>query len=229
MNFFFPIRYLLLLSFFFILLGVGCGNTKGNADQAGKKAFINYEINQTDKRSAKMSIPGSWQGKKSLDFKADVTVKTEGISGVLPGVNGGYDYLTSWEVFYTYDELWEQINLNLGIMGNCVFSDQKIQYKAMLEFDLSQADKNGIFAVTVKSPTANIDSLNMVCTGSYGTQEIPVSAFNKQYATSFTKGKITNMTEAGADIILADSYIYNSGVFKTIDQPIVLKIKKTNQ
>lgn len=217
-----------LAIWFLIILLPGCGSaSKTNDNVKTSTSFIDYEINQTDKQKAKMSIPGSWQNKKTLDFNADVTVKSEGISGVLPsGENVQYDYITIWQVYYTYDELWEQINLDLGVMGKCVFDKNKIQYKAVLEFDLGQVDKDGYFAVAVKSPTANIDSLTMTCVGSYGTQVIPVSAFSKQYASAFTKGKITNMTAEGADITFPGSYIYNSGVFKAVDKSIVLKIKK---
>lgn len=221
-------KYYIITALLLVFLLPGCGNTEKTNDNNNTPLLpVNYQIKQTDKQKAKMSIPGSWQGKKTLDFNAAVTVKSEGIAGVLPsGVNAKYGYITNWQIYYTYDELWDQISLDLGIMGTCSFSKNDIQYKAVLEFDLGQADKDGYFNVTVKSPAANIDSLNMVCIGSYGTQTIPVSAFSKQYASSFTKGRITNTTAEGADITFPSSYIYNSGDFKTIDKPIVLKIKK---
>jgi hypothetical protein len=220
-------KYYIITALLAVFLLPGCGNTGKTNDNNASLLPVNYQIKQTDKQKAKMSIPGSWQGKKTLDFNAGVTVKSEGIAGVLPsGVNAKYGYITNWQVYYTYDELWDQISLDLGIMGTCIFSKNNIQYKAMLEFDLGQADKDGYFNVSVKSPTANIDSLDMVCKGSYGTQTIPVGAFSKQYASAFTKGLITNMTTEGADITFPSSYIYNSGDFKTVEKSIVLKIKK---
>ncbi len=220
-------KYYIITALLLVFLLPGCGNTGKTNDNNAPLLPVNYEIKQTDKQKAKMSIPISLPNKKSLDFNADVTVKSDGIAGILPsGVNAKYGYITNWQVYYTYDEVWDQINMDLGLMGTCTFSKNEIQYKAMLEFDLGQTDKDGYFNVSIKSPTANIDSLDMVCVGSYGTQKIPVSAFSKQYAPSFAKGKITNMTAEGADIIFPDSYIYNSGDFKTTDKAIVLKVKK---
>ncbi|PIT87162.1 MAG: hypothetical protein COU31_04345 [Candidatus Magasanikbacteria bacterium CG10_big_fil_rev_8_21_14_0_10_40_10] len=207
----------------------GCGN-QSDGDQP-KPLYYDYFIDQSDTQQAKISIPGSWGSKSSLEATAQVTVKSHGISASsLPTkLKAEYDYQTLWEMSFDYTELWDQTSIDLGQLGTCAFSQHKIQFKADLSFDIGSADENGYFNVTAKNFKTDMGKLYMVCAGSFGTQTIEVPAFSQQTSAMFERGRVTNLTTEGADIIFPKSYIYESGVYKTVDKPIVIKIKKAKE
>ena len=217
--------HLLIPILFLSVIMVGCGIS--NDSDVKTKTASSFVIEQTDKEKANMILPGSFPGTSGqINFQAEVKVVSKGSnsSTILKGAK--YDYLNEWVVDYVYDEVWDQLSFDLGLMGQCAISNNTIQYKGKLKFDLSTVDKDGNFNVKVVNPFSKVDKLYMVCINQFGTQTIPAEGFSKIDASIFAKGKITNITEHGATISFSDSYIYNTGFYKTLSKPMVLKIKR---
>ena len=201
----------------------------GGCSQSGSvnKTADSFVVDQTDKETASMALPGSFVGTNGkIDFKAKIKVVSKGQNSTAIANGAKYDYLNQWEIAYVYDEIWDQLSIDAGAMGQCAISKNEIQYKAKLKFDLSTIDQDGNFTVKVENPSAKIDKLYMVCITKFGTQTIPAEGLSANYSSIFAKGKITNMTKDGATLTFSDSYVYNSGYYKTISKPIILKIKR---
>jgi len=200
----------------------GCTTTSNTP-----KVAVSFVVDQTDVEKANMVLPASFPGTNgNMEFKADVKVVSKGKNSTTISNGAQYDYLNEWEIDYIYDEVWDQLSIDAGAMGQCATSKNEIQYKAKLKFDLSTIDQDGNFTVKVENPSAKIDKLYLVCINQFGTQTIPADGLSADYSSIFAKGKITNMTQDGATLTFSDSYIYNSGYYKTISKPIVLKIKR---
>jgi len=204
-----------------------------------------FEINQEDDRTAVIHFPYSNRGASgTVDINTTIETNTIG-EPEEPALEGQeYAYLTKWKIKNEFEQIRGPFSVPCD--GSVASYDAGWTTRAAgyLLFDLGPEglSEDGTFSVDLehglphpKGTYEVVPTLNIHCIGiTVGASNIDLSGV-KFTMEGIWQGRIFDMTEDGAKIEIMDSCLYDDcytqygALFQTINEPVILEIKRANK